>query len=120
MTIGSRVIIGEIREHEQARKEYEQAKSEGRKAALVEQQRPNVFTTSVSSVMPDEDAVIEIGYQEMARYENGQYRLRFPMVVAPRYSPSHTFATSAAAKLPLTPSGSNNNGGTRSEAHTSE
>jgi Ca-activated chloride channel family protein len=112
MTIGSRVIIGEIREREQARKEYEQAKSEGRKAALVEQQRPNVFTTSVSIVMPDEDAIIEIAYQEMARYENGEYRLRFPMVVAPRYSPAQTLANSVAAKLPFTPSGSNNNGGT--------
>ncbi|MEA2342928.1 MAG: Ca-activated chloride channel [Thermoanaerobaculia bacterium] len=109
MTIGSRVIVGEIREREQARKEYEQAKSEGRKAALVEQQRPNVFTTSVSSVMPDEDATIEIAYQEMAQYENGEYRLRFPMVVAPRYTPAHT---SVAAKLPFTPSSSNNNGGT--------
>src|SRR3954449_10482123 len=113
MTIGSRVIVGEIREREQARKEYEQAKSEGRKAALVEQQRPNAFTTSVSSVMPDEDAVIEIAYQEMARYENGEYRLRFPMVVAPRYTPDRTFAASVAAKLPFTPrSSSNNNGGT--------
>jgi Ca-activated chloride channel family protein len=90
MTIGSRVIVGEIREREQARKEYEQAKSEGRKAALVEQQRPNVFTTSVSSVMPDEDAIIEIAYQETARYEDGEYRLRFPMVVAKRYSPIQT------------------------------
>jgi len=90
MTIGSRVIVGEIREREQARKEYEQAKSEGRKAALVEQQRPNVFETSVSSVMPDDDVVIEIAYQEMARYENGEYRLRFPMVVAKRYSPVRT------------------------------
>jgi Ca-activated chloride channel family protein len=112
MTIGSRVIVGEIREREQARKEYEQARSEGRKAALVEQQRPNVFTTSVSSVMPDEDAIIEIAYQETARYENGEYRLRFPMVVAPRYTPMRTFATSVAAKLPSTPSSSNNNGGT--------
>src|SRR3954452_3698119 len=112
MTIGSRVIVGEIREREQARKEFEQAKSEGRKAALVEQQRPNAFTTSVSSVMPDEDAVIEIAYQEMARYDNGEYRLRFPMVVAPRYTPARTFAASVAAKLPFTPSGSNNNGGT--------
>ncbi|HEX3579413.1 MAG TPA: marine proteobacterial sortase target protein [Thermoanaerobaculia bacterium] len=113
MTIGSRVIVGEIREREQARKEYEQAKSEGRKAALVEQQRPNVFTTSVSSVMPDEDATIEIAYQETARYENGEYRLRFPMVVAPRYTPDRTFAAAVAAKLPFTPqSSSGNNGGT--------
>ena len=109
MTIGSRVIVGEIREREQARKEYEQAKSEGRKAALVEQQRPNVFTTSVSGVMPGDDTIIEIAYQEMAQYENGEYRLRFPMVVAPRYTPAHTSVT---AKLPFTPSGSNNNGGT--------
>jgi len=108
MTIGSRVIVGEIREREQARKEYEQAKSEGRKAALVEQQRPNVFTTSVSSVMPDEDAIIEIAYQETARYENGEYRLRFPMVVAPRYTPDRP----SPVKLPSTPSSINNNGGT--------
>jgi len=101
MTIGSRVIVGEIREHEQARKEYQQAKSEGRKAALVEQQRPNAFSTSVSSVMPDEDVVIEIAYQEMARYENGEYRLRFPMVVAKRYSPIQTTPNIIEKAVPL-------------------
>ncbi|HXH39782.1 MAG TPA: VIT domain-containing protein, partial [Thermoanaerobaculia bacterium] len=112
MTIGSRVIVGEIHEREQARKEFEQARSQGRKAALVEQQRPNVFTTSVSGVMPDEDVVIEIAYQEMALFENGQYRLRYPMVVAPRYSPATTFAAAVAAKLPSTPSSIGNSGGT--------
>lgn len=103
MTIGSRVILGEIREREQAKQEFEKAKSEGRKAALVEQHRPNVFTTSVSSVMPDEDVAIEIGYQEMARYENGEYRLRFPMVVAARYSSPEPFA-GAMVKMPPAPS----------------
>jgi marine proteobacterial sortase target protein len=108
MTIGSRVVVGEIHEREQARKEYEQARSEGRKAALVEQQRPNVFTTSVAGVMPDDDAVIEIAYQEMARYENGEFRLRFPMVVAQRYTPERTFVTSVMAKLPGTPDSTSN------------
>ena len=98
MTIGSRVIVGEIREREQARQEYEQAKSEGRKAALVEQQRPNVFTTSVSGVMPDDDVVIEIAYQETARFENGEYRLRYPMVVAPRYTPGAANGMPVSAK----------------------
>jgi len=100
MTIGPRVIVGEIHEREQARQEFEKAKSEGRKAALVEQSRPNVFTTSVSSVMPDDDVVIEIAYQEMARFENGQYQIRFPMVVAPRFSPSPTIPSVVAAKMP--------------------
>lgn len=87
MTIGSRVIAGEIKEKREAARVYQKARSEGRKAALVEQHRPNVFTTSVASLMPDEDAVIEIEYQEVARFESGEYRLRFPMVVAARYNP---------------------------------
>ena len=97
MTIGSRVIEGEIREREQAQKEYQQAVSEGRKAALVEQQRPNVFTTSVASLMPDEDATIEIAYQETARFDGGEYRLRFPMVVVPRYTPPGSTAAPNSA-----------------------
>jgi Ca-activated chloride channel family protein len=108
MTIGSRVIIGEIREREQARKEYEQAKSEGRKAALVEQQRPNVFTTSVSGVMPEDDVVIEIAYQEMARFENGEFRLRFPMVVARRYTPAASNTLPLAAKVLVVPDSGGN------------
>ena len=43
--IGDRFIEGEIREKEQAKKEYEQAKAEGKKTSLVEQQRANLFTT---------------------------------------------------------------------------
>ena len=86
MTVGARVVVGEIRERAEAQRVYEQARSEGRRAALVEQHRPNVFTTSVSTIMPGEEVVIEIEYQETARFENGEYRLRFPMVVAPRYT----------------------------------
>jgi Ca-activated chloride channel family protein len=97
MTIGSRVVEGEVREREEARQEYEKAVKEGRRAALVEQHRPNVFTTLVASLLPGEDAVIEIGYQEMARFEAGEYRLRFPMVVAPRYTPAQTAMNSSVA-----------------------
>lgn len=87
MTAGSRLIVGEVRAREDAVRAYQHAKSEGRKAALVEQHRPNVFTTAVASLMADEEAVIELEYQETAHYENGEYRLRFPMIVAPRYTP---------------------------------
>lgn len=88
MTIGARVIVGEVQEREIAARQYEQARSEGRRAALVEQHRPNVFTTAVSSLQPGETAVIEITYQETAHFENGEYRLRFPMVVGHRYTPA--------------------------------
>ncbi len=87
LAVGDRVIEGEIREREEARKVYEQAKSEGRKASLVEQERPNVFTTSVASIGPDEEVKVVIEYQEALRFEGGSFRLRFPLVVAPRYIP---------------------------------
>ncbi len=92
MHIGQRVIEGQIQERQQARKQYEQAKSEGKKASLVEQERPNMFTTSVANIGPHEEIIIEIEYQHIVQYDSGTFRLRFPMVVAPRYIPGHPVA----------------------------
>jgi len=87
MEIGARRIEGQIRERGEARAAYEQAKSEGRKATLVEQERPNVFTTSVAHIGPGEEISVTIEYQETLTYDAGAFHLRFPMVVAPRYVP---------------------------------
>ncbi|MGF1462265.1 MAG: marine proteobacterial sortase target protein [Maricaulaceae bacterium] len=87
MIIGERVIDGEIQEKAQARATYEQARSEGRKASLIEQSRPNLFTNSVANIGPGETVVVQIEYQDAARYEDGAWTLRFPLVVAPRYAP---------------------------------
>ena len=85
--IGERYIEGEIREKEQARKDYERARNEGRKASLVEQERPNLFTTSVANIAPGERVVVEIEYLENLRYDNGTFSIRFPMTLTPRYIP---------------------------------
>jgi Ca-activated chloride channel family protein len=85
--IGDRFIEGEIREKEQAKKEYEQAKREGKKTSLVQQQRANLFTTSVANVAPGELVVVEIEYLEDLRYEDGRFSIRFPMTLTPRYIP---------------------------------
>ncbi|MFN2634967.1 MAG: marine proteobacterial sortase target protein [Thermoanaerobaculia bacterium] len=85
LVIGDRIIEGQVKEREEAKKVYEQAKSEGRKASLVEQERPNIFTTSVASIGPDEEVQVVLEYQEALRFDQGAFRLRFPMVVAPRY-----------------------------------
>ena len=83
--VGERYIEGEIREREQARKAYEQARREGKKTSLVQQQRANLFTTQVANVAPGELVVVEIEYLEDLRYENGRFELRFPMTLTPRY-----------------------------------
>ena len=85
--IGERFIEGEIREKEKARKDYERARNEGRKASLVEQQRPNLFTTSIANIAPRERVVVEIEYLEDLRYDNGTFGIRFPMTLTPRYIP---------------------------------
>ena len=85
--IGDRYIEGEIREKEQARKEYEQARQEGKKTSLVQQQRANLFTTHVANVAPGERVVVEIEYLEDLRYEDGRFSIRFPMTLTPRYIP---------------------------------
>ncbi len=90
MQIGDRYIEGEIAEREEARQIYEQAVAEGRKAALMEQERPNLFTNSVANIGPGEVVAIQIEYQQTVRYDGGVFSLRFPMVVAPRYIPGTT------------------------------
>ncbi len=87
MKIGERIIEGQIKEKSEAKKVYEQAKREGKRASLVEQERPNVFTTSVANIGPGEHITVEIEYQETIRYDQGAFSLRFPMVVGPRYIP---------------------------------
>ncbi len=87
LTVGERLIESEIREKAVARKAYERAREAGRKASLVEQQRPNLFTTSVANVAPGERVVVEIEYLEDLEYDAGRFSLRFPMTLTPRYMP---------------------------------
>jgi Ca-activated chloride channel family protein len=87
MTVGDRVVDGRIETRAAAREAYETALGEGRQASLVEQERPNIFTTSVANIGPGESVTVTITYQETARYDSGAFSLRFPMVVGPRYIP---------------------------------
>ncbi|MGH7230397.1 MAG: marine proteobacterial sortase target protein [Nitrospiraceae bacterium] len=87
MRIGERIIEGVIKERAEAKKTYERAKTEGKRASLIEQERPNIFTTSVANIGPGDEITIEIQYQQTLRYEHGVFRLRFPLVVGPRYIP---------------------------------
>lgn len=85
MTIGNQVITAQIKEREEAREEYEEAKSEGKSASLLEQQRPNVFTMDVANVMPGDNIAIELHYTEMITPSEGVYQFVFPTVTGPRY-----------------------------------
>lgn len=87
MKVGERIIEGQIYQRGEAKKAYEQAKQQGKRTSLVEQERPNIFTTSVANIGPGEHITVEIEYQETVRYDQGLFQLRFPMVVGRRYIP---------------------------------
>ena len=87
MIIGDRIIEGQIKEKAEARQIYEKAKAEGKKAGLLEQQRPNVFTNAVANIGPHESVTIQIEYQQTVHRDGNRFSLRFPLVVAPRYVP---------------------------------
>lgn len=95
MVVGQRVIVGEIRRRAEAREIYEAAKAEGQRAGLVEQQRPNMFTNRVANIGPGETVLIEIEYQAPVRRVSGEYSIRLPLVVGPRYIAGRSLATAA-------------------------
>ena len=85
LQIGTQIIEGQIQEKHEAKRQFEVAKKAGQRASLVAQSTPNIFTTSVANLGPSETLVVEISYQELVRYKQGEFSLRFPMVVNPRY-----------------------------------
>ena len=97
MVVGQRVIVGEIRRRAEASAMYERARAQGQKAALVEEQRPNMFTNRIANIAPGETVLIEIEYQAPLTVRGGEYSLRLPLVVGPRYVPPHTLINAAAS-----------------------
>jgi len=87
MVIGERVIQAEIKKRQEARDTYEQAKREGHTAALLEQERPNIFTQSVANIEPGTDIDVVVRYVQDLTYDAGEYEFVFPMVVGPRFIP---------------------------------
>jgi Ca-activated chloride channel family protein len=86
MTIGKRTIVAKISEKEKARKDYAQAKSDGKRVSLLEQNRPNVFTMKVANIAVNDTIEVELRYTELLVPESGVYSFVYPTVVGPRYS----------------------------------
>jgi len=87
MEIGTRKIVGKIKEKQLAKKLYQQAKRIGKKASLVSQQRPNLFTTKVANIAPYQEVKIQISYLQVIEYNNDVFSLNLPLTITPRYIP---------------------------------
>jgi Ca-activated chloride channel family protein len=99
LSVGERVVEGEIKERGTARRTYGEARAAGRRAALLDQERPNIFTTQVANIGPGEAVRVELEYQQVLRYDAGRFTLRFPMVVGPRYVPAGPMLVADAGRI---------------------
>ena len=85
LRIGDRFIEGQIKEKLEAKVIYEEAKAEGKKASLIEQQKPNLFTNKIANIGPGEVVVVQIEFQSKLLPKDGLWELRVPLVSAPRF-----------------------------------
>lgn len=103
IVVGDRTVKGKIMRREEAQATYDAARSRGQVAALLNQQRPNVFTQAVANILPSQKINVTISYVETLQYDDGSYEWSFPMVVAPRYMPA-TDSTAQPAEDEAEPS----------------
>ena len=102
MQIGERKVEAEIKKREEARKEYEDAVSQGHHGALLEQERPNIFTMNVGGIEPGEKISVDVDYVQRVPWQAGGGRFRIPLVVAPQFIPGEPTGQQAGGWSPDT------------------
>lgn len=88
--IGERVVRGVVKTREDARQAYEAARDAGRQAALLEQERPNIFSQSIANIPGNSVMTVRFEYVHPVDIDDENYVFRFPMVVGARYEAHST------------------------------
>lgn len=84
--LGDTRVEGVVTGKQEARQRFQRAISQGKTAALLEQDRTSLFTQRVGNVPPGHEIVCELVIDQPLRWlEEGCWEWRFPTVVGPRY-----------------------------------
>jgi Ca-activated chloride channel family protein len=84
---GTRTIHASIEPRETAQRRYETAVGSGVAAALLDQERPDIFTQTVAAIPAKGTVEVTLRYDSVARFQDGTWEMVLPLVVAPRYVP---------------------------------
>jgi Ca-activated chloride channel homolog len=87
MQVGDEIIQATIKAKKQAEKVFNQAKHQGKSAALLTQHRPNMFTQDIANLMPGLPITVTMKYTQTSKKIDGDYSLVIPLIVGPRYTP---------------------------------
>jgi Ca-activated chloride channel family protein len=101
LRIGERRIEGDLQELEQARAAYAEALQEGRRAGLLEERRPNLFSVRIGNVLRGEHILATMRYQARLGYDDGDYEFVFPMGITPKFHDSEHPGEGLGTSAPL-------------------
>jgi len=99
ITTGGKTIRAAIASRAKAVAQYEDAISRGASAGILEQERPDVFTQTVSAIPARGEVKVTLRFDTVAHFAHGTWAVALPLVVAPRYVPG------SASGRPTTGSG---------------
>ena len=83
--LGDVDISAELKERPEAERDYEKARAQGRQAALLTRESPDVFTLQIAGLAPNQQVLVETRYIQLARPAASGWSLRIPLTTAPRY-----------------------------------
>ncbi len=84
---GEVVVRAVCKERQEAEATFADARSRGKRAALVTQERADVHTLRVANLPSGEEVIVRLEIVERLDAEDGRVVWRFPTVIAPRYLP---------------------------------
>lgn len=87
--VADKEIVGQIMEKKAAKAKYNQAKKQGKKASLVQQQRANLFTNNIANIPAHSAVVVTLTFITPVTFFNGELNLNLPLAITSRYQPQH-------------------------------
>ncbi|HEY2342187.1 MAG TPA: VIT domain-containing protein, partial [Chthoniobacteraceae bacterium] len=85
--INDRVVRAKVEAREEARRIYREQHAVGRRAALVETERDNLFTLSLGNVQPEDVIVVRFAWFQVIDRPGREMRLSIPTCPGIRYIP---------------------------------
>jgi Ca-activated chloride channel family protein len=79
------VYVATIMERQKAQTVYDSIKNQGGQAALLIQDKPNIFQQRIATLGPGDTAYVEIRLSMPLKYVDGELELAFPTRIGPRY-----------------------------------
>lgn len=102
LTAGEVVVEAECKERQEAKKTFQDARAKGHRAAMLEADRADVHTLTVTNLPPKSEVIVEIEVVEQLDAVDGWVCWRFPTVIPPRYLPGNATGHDGKGVLPNT------------------